>query len=102
MGAWGNNLLDNDSAQDAICEHENNLPRGLRKMLKRKNNEDYEQQEMLGLAAQIVKLGFDIPADCRQGVLKVLYKQMGQCEVSWNEPRKRMSCLRTFEKRIAP
>jgi len=103
MGAWGNGPLDNDSALDAIFEHENNLPRGLRKLLKRKNDEDYQQQEVLGVAAQILKIGFDIPSDCRQGVLNVLYNQMGrEALASWNEPRKRLMCLRTLERRISP
>jgi hypothetical protein len=102
MGAWGEGMQANDSAMDAIGEHEGDLVKGLTKIIDEclkgdKNDTLY----ILGLASAIVDENLEMPKAVKNKVTKAIKRELTRDRLSsWMKPSVRKAALNRFHKQL--
>jgi len=102
MGAWGEGMLANDAALDAISRHEAELrlivlsrasPAAL--LQKLSENEDPEHRELLGVAQVLVRKQVVLDEAIKK-LLSACIVEALTCVHRWREPKQRVNALTAF------
>lgn len=102
MGAWGYGMQANDSALDAIGEHENDLVKGLSKNIDKwmKSKENYSNY-ILGLSEAIIDKKLELSSSVKKKVIKTIKKELLKKNLdNWVDTKQRISALKRFHNRL--
>jgi hypothetical protein len=100
MGAWGEGMQANDTAQDAIFACEEDLVKGLTECI-----DSWLANErtwaILGVASEIVEKKLKMPALVKKKVIKAIKKELTKDFLDcWREPKARKAALNRFHKQL--
>ena len=103
MGAWGEKMLDNDSAMDTVTPVIEAMKKtGIKeigKILNKKKIDDYNRLEILGIAAYLVEHEINIPSGMKKQIWEIIGVEYDDAD-RWKEPSKRRRALTSFEYKL--